>query len=215
MQPSVYVVDDDARVGRALCRVLGAHGRRAIQYESAEKFLAEADILGKCACVIVDLLLPCMDGLALQAALGRDVPIIFLTGHPDVPSAVRALAAGAVDFLVKPVDESVLLAAVDRAMSKADEATRRREELKILRARLDRLTKREHEVMLLVAEGLMNKQVANLLGTVEKTIKVHRARVMQKLEVDSLPALVRAVDRLNLDETAQSPPPPVVKPVQP
>ena len=201
MPATVYVIDDDASIRTSLVRLLSASGYAAQEYESAEAFLARppADIDG---CLLLDLRMPGLNGLDLQAAIaarGWVLPIVFVTGHGDVPAIVRAMKGGAVDFLIKPVDGDVLLAAIDRAHEQA--ALKRRElaEISGLQERFETLTPREKEVMVLIASGMLNKQVAGDLGTAEKTIKVHRGRVMEKMQVPSLADLVRAAGRLGLD----------------
>jgi FixJ family two-component response regulator len=195
--PTVFVVDDDASVRTALLRLLRAHGRVARGFASADEFLAASPAEAP-GCLILDVSMPGTDGLGLQRRLveaGRDVPIVFLTGQGTVPGSVQAMKAGAVDFLTKPVGQDALLRAVDAALEK--DATRRRDaaERAAVQARIATLTPREREVMALVVAGKVNKQIAALLGTVEKTIKVHRARVMQKLGVRSVADLVRLAGR--------------------
>jgi len=198
LKPRVCFIDDDQSVARALARLASMHGYRATAFSSANAFVEAQACEDGPACLVLDLQMPDMDGIALQRHLGGAFPIIFLTGHADVPSTVMAMQAGAVDFLQKPVQGGVLLAAIARACEAAVEAYEQRVEVERLRARLDRLTPREREVMAWVVTGRLNKQVASELGTVEKTIKVHRASVMRKLEVASLPELVRIADRLGV-----------------
>lgn len=195
---TVNIVDDDDSVRRALGRVLTAHGYAVAMFPSAEAFLDEADLDAGPACVLLDLLMPDMDGLMLQQGLQGRVPVIFLSGHGDVTRAVQAMQAGAIEFLEKPVSDTDLLAAVEKGCACAAEHFALQRELQSLRQKIQRLTPREREVLTWVVTGIRNKQVASELGTVEKTIKVHRAHVMQKLEVDSLPALVRIADRMGL-----------------
>jgi FixJ family two-component response regulator len=195
---TVFVVDDDASMRRSLERLLRSFGYLAEGYASAAAFLGRPPATGN-ACVVLDLRMPGMDGLDLQARLaarGDDLPIVFVSGHGDVPSSVRAMKAGALDFLTKPFDESVLRAAVERALDRHAERRASRAGLAALRARFETLTPREREVSREVAEGRLNKQIAERLGTSEKTIKVHRARVMEKLGARSVAELVRIVDRL-------------------
>lgn len=197
-KPIVYIVDDDDSVRRALGRVLGAHGYPSAGYATGTQFLAEADFDGGPRCALVDLRMPDMDGMALQQALAGRIPIVILTGHADVESAVLTLRGGAIDFLQKPVTDACLLVAVQKACDCAAQQFAQARELCQLRQKVARLTPREREVLAWIATGRRNKQVASRLGTVEKTIKVHRAHVMQKLEVDSLPALVRIADRMGI-----------------
>ncbi|MEQ8496534.1 MAG: response regulator [Gammaproteobacteria bacterium] len=199
-QPSaatVYVVDDDRGVLKAMERLLRAAGHTVRTFDAPGDFLAELtpDMAG---CLILDVKMPDIDGMQLQQALAeRDcaLPIIFLSGHGDIPTSVRAVKLGASDFLSKPADAATLLGAVDVALSQNVDERRARAERAREQALYETLTPREREVMRLVAQGLLNKQVAGELGTVEKTVKVHRARVMQKLKVRSVADLVRLVER--------------------
>ncbi|WP_276605278.1 response regulator transcription factor [Polyangium jinanense] len=198
MERTVFVVDDDPSVLRGLERLLRSAGYAVEAHASARAFLerAPADRPG---CVVVDLRMPEIGGLDLQEELARrgfPLPLIFLTGHGDVPSSVRAMKGGAIDFLSKPCDDTDLLAAVERALARDAEARAARVEKEAVRARFAALTPREREVALLVAQGLLNKQIAAELGAAEKTIKVHRGRVMEKLGAESLADLVRLVDRI-------------------
>jgi len=197
-EPTVYVLDDDAAVRKALARLIAAGGYRVAAFDSAAAFLHQADLDGAPACLVLDLCIPGTDGIAVQRELKGEIPIVFLTGHADVLSTVTAMKAGAVDFLEKPVLDDVLLAAIDRACEIAVLAHQQRREMAILRDHLARLTPREREVMAWVVTGRLNKQVASELGTVEKTIKAHRARVMQKMEVSSLADLVRIADKVGM-----------------
>jgi FixJ family two-component response regulator len=192
----IYVVDDDPMVLAALERLLRVNGFDVEVFTSAAAFLQGAT--DGPAVLLLDLRMPGLSGLDVQEALGRsgrELSIIFLSGESDVPSTARAMREGAVDFLVKPVDATQLLEAVDRAETRAVEAQRKRSEARHTRDLLSRLTNREREVCELVARGLLNKQIAFELGTSEKTVKVHRGRVMRKLEVDSVAALVQLVSR--------------------
>jgi FixJ family two-component response regulator len=194
----VFVVDDDASMRRSLDRLLRSLGYGVETFASARAFLDRPPMQG-IACLVLDLRMPEVDGLDLQARLaarGDDLPVIFVTGHGDVPSSVRAMKAGAFDFLTKPFDESVLRAAIERALDWHAEVRASRASLDALHARFVTLTPREREVCEQVADGWLNKQVADRLGTSEKTVKVHRARVMEKLGVRSVAELVRIVDRM-------------------
>ena len=198
--PIVYVVDDDLPVRKALLRLLGAAGRNAVAFESAQAFLDGYDPLAP-GCVVLDFAMPGLNGLELQKALAvRDsaLSIIFLTGRGDVPTSVRAMKGGALDFLSKPVNDRDLLTAVDQAIEQNVERRKARAERDAFAQRLKSLTPREREVMAQVVAGKLNKQVAAALGTVEKTIKVHRARVMEKLQVRSLAELVRLAERAGI-----------------
>jgi FixJ family two-component response regulator len=192
------LIDDDPSVRRAIARLLTAELFQIETFESAEQFL-ESGKAGIAECLVVDLMMPGMNGLELYeqlAAESIDTPVVFLTGHGDIPTGVRAMKEGAIDFLTKPVDDTDLLAAVRRGVAIGASASARAAELQEIREREQTLTPREREVMALVATGMLNKQIAYDLGTSEKTIKVHRARVMEKMRVSSVAALVRLVDRL-------------------
>jgi FixJ family two-component response regulator len=195
---TVLIVDDEEPVRRALGRLLRAEGFQVSLFTSAEEFLAKPGIT-RPACVLLDMAMPGCTGLELQQALadaGNTLPIIFLTGRADVPMCVQAMKRGAADFLTKPVSDEALLAAVRRAL-KSDETEA---ELRALRAdvetRLASLTPREREVLDLVVTGQLNKQIAAELGTAEKTIKVHRGRVMEKMGATSVAGLVRMLERV-------------------
>jgi RNA polymerase sigma factor (sigma-70 family) len=196
MTEQVFLVDDQAAVRKAMKRLLASAGYDVVAYESARAFL-DSGMADAAGCLVLDLEMPDMNGLALQQALtGSLLPVIFLTGHGDIGSGVRAMKAGASDFLTKPVDGAILLAAVQGALDQNRVARAEQAECDELRARLDSLTPREREVLALLVEGKLNKQIADQLGIVEKTIKVHRARVLAKMKVRSSTALVRLVDRV-------------------
>ena len=196
MTEQVFLVDDQAAVRKAMKRLLASAGYDVVAYESARAFL-DSGMADAAGCLVLDLEMPDMNGLALQQALaGSLLPVIFLTGHGDIGSGVRAMKAGASDFLSKPVDGAILLAAVQGALDQNRVARAEQAECDELRARLDSLTPREREVLALLVEGKLNKQIADQLGIVEKTIKVHRARVLAKMKVRSSTALVRLVDRV-------------------
>lgn len=197
-EPLVSVVDDDYEVRKAMARLLHSAGRAVAVFASASEFLA-CDAADGPGCLVTDLRLPGVSGLDLLALLraeGRQLPILFITGHGDVPTSVMAMKAGAVDFLCKPVEDADLLAAVDRAIAADAENRRLRESIGELRRRRALLTPRESEVFSLVVAGLLNKQIAGHLGTTEQTVKVHRGRVMQKMAAPSLADLVRFAERL-------------------
>jgi FixJ family two-component response regulator len=206
MSHPVHVVDDDASVRRAFERQLRAHGWGVKTYASAAEFEASS---GNAApgCLLLDLCMTDASGLDLLAHLaeaGTALGVVIVSGHGDVVSTVRAMRLGALDFLTKPVDEVQLLEAVGRAMSTSVGRWREYIETTSLRQRLQRLTPREREVCALVASGMLNKQIAHVLGTSEKTVKVHRGRVMSKLEVPSLAHLVRLFDRITNDDEQRS-----------
>jgi FixJ family two-component response regulator len=193
----VFVVDDELSVRKSLGRLLRAAGYRVELFASAREFLRREPEDAP-ACLVLDLQMPELSGLGLQQELvdaGRGVPIVFITGHGDIPTSVRAMRAGAVDFLAKPFSETELLEAIERALRKArDEAGDQAAGLEAKR-RLGRLTPREREVLLHVLAGELNKQIAQALGASEKTIKVHRGRVMRKMQVTSVADLVRLCEK--------------------
>jgi len=194
----VFVVDDDALVRRSLERLILSVGLRVKTFSSASEFLESQRPDGP-GCIVLDVRMPGLSGLDLQqelSAAGLDMPVVFVTGHGTVPMSVRAMKAGAVDFLQKPIDDQVLLDAVQRAIDQDRQAREEQAGLQELERRLDSLTPREREVFALVVSGLLNKQIGGELGTSEKTIKVHRARVMQKMQADSLADLVRMGEKL-------------------
>ncbi|WP_298832330.1 response regulator [uncultured Piscinibacter sp.] len=198
--PVVYVVDDDAAVRKALSRLLTAAGLRTVGFDSPTAFLEGYDPAAS-GCAVLDIAMPGLNGLELQDALtarGSDLPIIFLTGHADVPSSVRAMKHGAFDFLVKPVEAEALLTVVNTALELHRERRHSRIERTEFEHRLNTLTPREREVMVHILAGKLNKQVAADLGTVEKTVKVHRARMMEKLQVQSLAELARLAERAGI-----------------
>jgi FixJ family two-component response regulator len=195
--PTVYLVDDDASVLRGLGRLLAAAGLKVAAFDSPREFLERLDPTAP-GCLILDVAMPELSGPELQQALAArrsELPIVFLTGHGDIPTSVQAMKRGAADFLTKPVDEEVLLAAIRNALEKDRAWRETREELARIERRLATLTPREREVLERVVDGRLNKQIAAELGTVEKTIKVHRASVMQKLGVRTLADLVKLAGR--------------------
>jgi FixJ family two-component response regulator len=197
---TVFLVDDDLSILRALTRLLRVGGHQVSAFRSPRDFLARHDAAVP-GCVVLDLAMPGLNGLELQAALaaaGSQRPIVFISGHGDVPSSVRAMKAGAVDFLTKPVSQENLLAAIQRAIECDRVMRQTRAELQAIDERLNRLTPREREVFQHVVAGQLNKQIAVDLGTVEKTVKVHRSRVMEKMGVRSLADLVRIAERIGL-----------------
>lgn len=194
----VFLVDDQPAVLKAISRLLQSAGIDTVTFESAQAFLdsGNADTEG---CIVLDLAMPGMDGMALQNKLteiGSDLPVIFLTGHGSIDTGVLAMKLGAQDFLTKPVDADKLLTAVQIACERNRLGREGCAEKKMIQARLSKLTPRELEVLHRILEGKLNKQVAAELGIVEKTIKVHRARVMSKMEVKSVAALIHLLDKL-------------------
>lgn len=197
-RPLVYLIDDDPRVVKALGRLLATAGHRVEGYDSAETFLRGHDP-GAPGCAVVDLGLPGMDGFGLQANLAAGPvprPVIFLTGQGDIPSSVRAMKAGAMDFLTKPVDAAELLAAVAGAIARDAAAREEHARRDVLQQRFDSLTPREREVLEHVVAGRLNKQIAGDLGTAIKTVKVHRGRMMKKMGVATVADLVHIVSHL-------------------
>jgi len=190
--PFVNVVDDDALVLRSLGRLLRSAGFAVRTFPSSEEFLSKTQS-GEPGCLVLDLTMPGVNGLDLQAQLartGNECPVVFLSGNADISQSVKAMKAGAVDFLTKPVDREKLLAAVRIAIGKDVNARAARQARDAIASRLAALTPREHEVLAGVVAGKLNKQIAAELGTAEKTIKVHRARVMKKMRAGSVAELV-------------------------
>lgn len=198
----VYIVDDDARVRDALTELLASHGVQAVAFASASDYMA-ADKPDIPACLLLDIELPDVNGLDLQdqIASSNHAPIVFITGHGDIPSTVRAIKLGAVDFLTKPFSESDLLAAINAAITQDRENKSARAQLKDLRQRYLELTPREREVLPLVVSGLLNKQAAAELGISEVMLQVHRRNVTQKMGVESFADLVRVAERLGIPVT--------------
>ena len=197
----IHVVDDDASVRDALQRLLGAYGYEVRQYASAGEFLLAwpADLPG---CLLLDVRMPGPSGLELQQALSRRAdapPVVFLTGFGDIPMSVLAIRRGAVDFLTKPVEKEALLAAVNAALERDAERRERNRAHQAMRNRFDSLTARERAVFAQVVEGRLNKQIAESLGTCERTVKAHRAHVMEKMDVHSVAELVHHAMKLELD----------------
>lgn len=196
----VHIIDDNSSVRRALKRLLASVGIEAQVYSSARQFL-DAETADVPSCLVLDVRMPRMSGLELQDRLleqGRQIPIVFITGHGDINMAVTAMKKGAVDFLPKPFGDQDLIDAIHRALAQHERLRHELSERAEVEARLQRLTPREREVMELVITGLLNKQVAGELGTSEKTVKVHRARVMEKMEAESLAELVRLAARVDI-----------------
>jgi FixJ family two-component response regulator len=197
--PNVFVVDDDEHVRNALCRLLRSNGYATQSYASASAFMEDADLTSAPACLLLDLQLPDYSGIELQRRLDGVVPIVFISAHGELSTAVQAMKAGATDFLTKPVDARVLFEATARALERARQLFAQREQRAEIQRRVDKLTPREREVMALVVTGRPNKLVADELGAAEKTIKIHRARVMEKMKANSLADLVRLVTATDFD----------------
>lgn len=202
-EPVVFVIDDNLAVRKAISGLLRSVGLRFESFASAREFLhaPRADVP---ACMVLDVRMPGMSGLDLQRQLtdsGLAIPIIFLTGHGDIPMSVRAMKAGAVEFLTKPFRDQELLDAVTQALERDRVARVRRAEAAALRERYASLTPRERQVMGLVVTGLLNKQIAAELGTSEMTIKIHRGQIMRKMDAGSLAELVRMAEKLELAST--------------
>lgn len=198
-KPIVYVLDDDYRVRESLASLLASLGLRVEVFASAAEYLRFSRPDAP-ACLILDLEMPGMNGLELQQKLAEDAspPIVFITGHGDVPSSVRAMKAGAIEFLLKPFDHQELLNSIDAAILKDREARVKRAEIAELQKRYNLLTPREREVLPFVVAGLLNKQTAAELGTSEITIQVHRGQIMRKMAASSLAELVKMAGKLGI-----------------
>jgi FixJ family two-component response regulator len=198
----VAVIDDEAPMRRALGRLMKSAGIEASIFSSAHEFLDDP-MHHQVDCAITDMRMPGVDGLELQEELVKTLPclsLVFITGHGNVPSSVKAMKGGAVDFMEKPVDSEALLAAVRRAAERSRVLNASRDQLTALNLRYEKLTTRERQVFILITAGLLNKQAAADLGIAEKTVKVHLARVMEKMGTDSLAELVRMAERLGVRE---------------
>jgi FixJ family two-component response regulator len=196
----VHVIDDDASWRTSVQRLLSAVGYRVALYESAEKFLATAD-LDTPGCILLDMRMPGLTGLQLQqriVEMRHKLPIVFISGHGDIPTSVLAMKSGAENFLTKPVDTGVLLRTIEQAILRGCEDRDQREHLDTLRLRVASLTPTERKVFAMVVRGNLNKRIAVELGTAERTIKWHRQHIMQKLKVDSVAEAVSLAEKLNL-----------------
>lgn len=196
--PIVFVVDDDLSVREALSSLIRSVGLRVETFASAQDFL-QFRRPDAAACLVLDMRMPGLGGLELQRELadaGNRIPIIFITGHGDIPMTVRAMKAGAAEFLPKPFHDQDLLDAIAHSLERDEAARHARTELAEIQARYDTLTSREREVIVLIVRGLLNKQAAAELGITEATIKVHRHNIMEKMKARSLPELVRMIEKL-------------------
>jgi FixJ family two-component response regulator len=207
--PTVFVVDDDAGVRKSLVRLLASAGYRVESFASADLFLGRWKENSAPGCVLLDIQMPGLNGLQLQEQLQHSahaIPVIFITGHGDIPSSVKAMKAGAVDFFPKPINDEDLLRAIREAIQRDHRERGDLAERSSLAARLDTLTPREREVLELVVRGMLNKQIAAALNASEKTIKIHRGRVMEKMKARSVADLVHAAEKIGL-RTGSDPPP--------
>jgi FixJ family two-component response regulator len=202
----VFVVDDDVTVCVALSRLIRTVGFQVETFGTAADCL-RSDRLNDADCLVLDVHLPDLSGLELQtklAELGLDLPIVFITGRGDIPMSVKAMKAGALEFLAKPFDDQQLLDAIEQGIARRQSARAHDEKLLALQQRYQSLTPRERQVFALVVRGFPNKQIAGELGTAEKTVKIHRGQVMRKMEAASLPDLVRMAEKLSLDAARRS-----------
>jgi len=199
--PTVFVVDDDEAMRLSLTRLLRSADWNVETFASGSKFLERAPLTGR-GCILLDVKMPGMDGLELHESLseaGISLPVIFLSGNSDIPESVRAMKHGAVDFLVKPVEDDVLFQVMAQAISRHDAALGARHQRDSIASRIAQLSTREHEVLKQVLQGRLNKQIGFTLGIAEKTVKVHRARVMEKMKAGSVAELVHMCDSAGID----------------
>jgi FixJ family two-component response regulator len=201
----VYIVDDDASVVDALSSLLRANGKQVQIFTSGQDFL-DFERQDSCACLILDLRMPGLNGLQVQESIAAQttIPVIFITGRGDVPSTVTAMKGGAMDFLTKPIDETALLACIEKALEQDRKLRLAAIEQKSLLARYRLLTPREQQVLPLLVRGLLNKQAAWELGITEYTVQIHRGHIMRKMEADSFAALVKFAGKLNLETSKAS-----------
>jgi len=199
--PTIFVIDDDASVRKSLSRLLRSVGHSVETFSSADEFLAREHFDG-IGCILLDVQMPGLSGMDLQAKLSQaetNMPIVFITGHGDIPMSVQAMRKGAVHFLTKPLDDNDLLQAIGEAIEKDRKAKAERAEVQDIRRRLSQLTPREYEILRYVITGMLNKQIAFTLNIAEKTIKIHRGRVMEKLRVDSVAELVHLAEKAGIE----------------
>lgn len=198
--PKVFVVDDDDSIRKSLGRLIRSAGFQAEIFSSADEFISREAYEGPC-CLILDVRMPGMSGLDLQQKLNRlkvSLPIIFITGHGDVPMSVKAMKAGAIDFLPKPFNDQELLDVTCRALERSKQIRKELLEISSIKKKINTLTPRQYEVFTMVVSGMLNKQIAYKLGISEKTVKVHRARIMEKMRVEYLADLVRLAVRMGI-----------------
>jgi RNA polymerase sigma factor (sigma-70 family) len=203
--PIVFVVDDDKAVRKSLERLIKSVGLTVQAFSSAREFL-ESDPSAGPSCLVLDVRMPELSGIDLQKELGKmgyTIPIIFITGYGDIPMSVRTMKRGAIDFLTKPFNDQDLLDAIHRAIEKDKQTRREQDEIGTIQQRVDSLTPREREVFSLVVTGMLNKQIAYDLGMSEKTVKVHRSRVMDKMQADSLAELVRLAYKVGIGSSTR------------
>ncbi len=199
-KPTVFVIDDDASIRKSLSRLLRSAGYAAETFSSAEEFLRREHYDGA-GCILLDVRMPGLSGMDLQEELNKadyHMPIVFITGHGDIPMSVEAMKKGAVDFLTKPFDDEELLRALGAAIEKDRDGRAEYTELHEIRRRIELLTPREDEIFRYVVTGMLNKQIALELGIAEKTVKVHRGRAMEKLGVNSVAELVRLAEKAGI-----------------